>query len=641
MDTRFLRHYEHELRYLRELGAEFAQQFPKVAGRLGLSELECADPHVERLLEGFAFMAARVQLKLEAEFPRFTQHLMELVYPHYLAPTPSMTVVQFVPNAREGSLQGGFSLPRDTVLRTRTRASSAREATACEYRTCQPVQLWPFEIESVQYSSVLRELAELRLPGSEPVKALLQIRLRATGGTGFDRLGLESLPLFCRGGDEIAFRLHEQLATSVAAVIVRSGAPGARGSEVSTQGVRALGFSADEAMLPHGPRSFHGYRLLQEYFAFPSRYAFVELQGLGPGVRRVAGDQLDILLPMTRYDPSLESAVDAGRLVPFAAPAINLFPRECDRIHLSDRAHEVHVLPDRTRPLDFEVHSLVRVAGHAAGAEVQREFRPMYALRDRLDPQQPGSFYAASRRGRTQSSQQRRFGSRTHYAGSEVFLSLVDGPNGSHADDLRQLSVSALCTNRDLPLLLSIGHGSHDARAHANDTNDFSLQNGAPVDAVRCLAGPTAPRSSPLDGDVAWRLISHLSLNYLGLCDQAADASGQAGAEPLREMLALYAGLGDPLLRRQVDGLYAVSSRPVIRPLPGPGPRSFGRGIEVSLECEEQAFQGNGAFVFGSVLSAFFAKHASINSFTETVLRTRERGEVHRWPTTAGLRHTL
>jgi type VI secretion system protein ImpG len=626
MDPRFLQYYERELRYLREMGAEFAQQFPKIAGRLGLTGLECADPHVERLIEAFGFMAARVQLKLDAEFPRFTQQLMELVYPHYLAPTPSMAVVQFVPNPREGSLHDGFVLPRDTVLRARR---GPGELTACEYRTKHKVTLWPLEIEHVEYTSVLHELAQLRVPLPSPAKALLRIGLKTTAGLRFDQLGLDALPLFLRGHDEIAFCLYEQLITSALAVVVR---PGGRAEPSCAwagagPGLRALGFAEDEALLPYCPRSFHGYRLLHEYFAFPSRYAFVELTGLAEGVRRCASDRLEILVPLSRHDPALESSVDAAHLVAFAAPAINLFPHACDRVQLSERSHEVHLVGDRTRPTDLEVHTITRVAAYAARAEVEREFLPLNSARDRLNPGLRPSYYTVQRRPRALSSQRRRLGARTSYAGSELFLTLVDGEHGSHAAELRQLGVTALCTNRDLPLLLALGGGG----------SDFVLQTGAPVDAVRCVAGPSAPRSVQLDGDVAWRLISHLSLNYLSICEPGE----RKDSEPLREMLALYAELGDPALRRQVEGLSSVAAQAVTRPLPGPGALAFGRGIEITLECDERAFAGSGAFAFASVLARFFAKYASINSFTETVLRTRERGEVFRWPTTVGLRQTL
>jgi type VI secretion system protein ImpG len=631
MDTRFLQYYERELRYIRELGAEFAQRFPKVAGRLGLSELECADPHVERLLEGFAFMAARVQVKLDAEYPRFTQHLMELVYPHYLAPTPSMAIVQFAPSTREGSLQEGFLLPRSSVLRARM---GQRDVSACEYRTSRALQLWPIAIEHVEYSSVLRDLADVRLPEPAPARALLRIVLRATGGMRFDRLALDTLPLFVAGGDEIAARLHEALVTSCAGLVLRPAASTRAQPEAPVEPtvlgpacLRALGFDPDEALLPHTARSFHGYRLLQEYFAFPSRFSFVELSGLQPAVRRCASDRLELLIPLTRFDPALEAVLDASRLRAMAVPIINLFPRECDRIQLSERTHEHHVVPDRTRPLDYELHSITGVTAYATGARGKREFRPMYAQRERLDRTDHESehgYYALLRRPRNAGGPAHA-APRSDYAGSEAFVVLTDADGGPSPSGNRQLGVSALCTNRDLPLMIVVGQD-----------NDFSLQSGAPVEAVRCIVGPTAPRPAPLDGGTSWRLISHLSMNYQSLVDEA----GQ-GSESLREMLALYAQLGDPLLCRHVEGVRSVASRPIVRPLPGPGPRSFGRGLEVTLECEEQAFQGQGSFMLASVLAAFFAKHAGINSFTETVLRTRERGEVYRWPTHAGSRHIL
>lgn len=626
MDSRLLHYYERELRHLRELGAEFARHFPKVAGRLGIAELSSADPHVERLLEGFAFMAARVHLKLDAEFPRFTQQLMELVYPHYLAPTPSMTVVQFAVDARKNRIGEGFQVERDTVLRAR---SPLRDLTHCEYRTAHAVQLLPIELESVEYTSMLRDISELRVTGREPIKALFKLRLRAHN-VRFDRMRLDSLPLFLRGGDEISARLYEALITSAQTSVLRWGPHNVRDvAYCSTERpVRAMGFEDDQALLPRSPRSFQGYRLLQEYFAFPARYDFVELTGLTQGAARCDGDRLEIIVPLTRFDPTLEGMVDTGRVVLFATPAINLFPMSCARLPMPERNHELHVVPDRTRPLDYEVHTVRKVSAFATDSELEREFQPLYSVHGRVEADAEQAHYTLERRARVVSFQARQNGTRTPYSGSEVFLTLVEPRGGVSAGfraGMRQLGVQALCTNRDLPLLLSLGQGG----------NDFDLRTSLPCDMVRCVAGPTSPRATPVDGDMAWRLISHLSLNYLSLCQESG------GAEAVREMLALYAQLGDPMLHRQVEGLRGIRSAPVVRPLPGPGPRSFVRGLLVQLECEEQAFSGHGVFTLASVLSAFFAKHASINSFTETVLSTRERGEVYRWPTTAGLRQTV
>ena len=635
MESRLLQYYERELRYLRELGSEFARHFPKVAGRLGAAELSQADPHVERLLEGFAYMAARVHLKLDSEFPRFTQQLTELVYPHYLAPTPSMAVVQFAVDPRKGGIGEGFRVERDTVLRAR---SPLRDLTACEYRTAHPVQLLPIEVENIEYTTDLRDIWELKIPSKEPIKALFRLRLRAHN-MRFDQMRLDNLPLFLRGSDEISARLYEALVTSAQTSVMRWGPHNVRDVAYcsETRPVRPLGFEDEHALLPRTARSFQGYRLLQEYFAFPARYDFVELTGLTQGAARCNSDRLDIMVPLTRYDPTLEGMVDSARVILFATPAVNLFPMACARLPMPDRNHELHIVPDRTRPLDYEVHTLTSVAAYATDRDLEREFHPLYSVHGRQEPNAGQASYAADaeqahytvdRRARVVSQSARLNGTRTPYFGSELYLTLVD-PRGSAAapfrGDKRQLGVNALCTNRDLPLLLSLGQGG----------NDFDVRGNVPCDVVRCVSGPSVPRSTPVDGDTAWRLISHLSLNYLSLCQEGG------GAEAVREMLALYAQLGDPILYRQVDGLRGITAQPVVRPLPSPGPRSFVRGLEVQLECEEQAFSGHGVFALASVLSAFFAKHASINSFTEMVLSTRERGEVYRWPTTAGPRHIL
>ncbi|MEY4581732.1 MAG: type secretion system baseplate subunit TssF, partial [Pseudomonadota bacterium] len=609
-----------------EMGAEFAREFPKVAGRLGIDGTECADPYVERLLEAFGFMAARIQLKIDSEFPRFTQHLLELICPHYLVPTPSMAVVQLAPNLLEGALAAGFPVPTDTVLRSRL---GKGEQTPCEYRTKHPLQLWPIELHKAEYTTLLSELRDLRVPGPVKPKALLRLTLRATAGLTFDQLALDRLPLFLAGDDEVALRLYEQLVAGTLAVVARSTKrPMTFSMMLDDQpGLRPLGLDDESALLPYGSRSFQGYRLLHEYFAFPSRYMFVELTGLSQAMRQCRESEIELLIMLDREDPSLEGIVDAQRLLPFCTPVINLFPREVDRIHLTDREHEYHVVADRTRPLDLEVYRIDRVVGHGARATQEREFLPLYAAGASFDSDKPQGFYTIQRVPRSVSSQRRRIGPRSTYVGSEVFVSLVDADQGPFAGDLRQLSVQALCTNRDLPLHMSLGHG---------DT-DFRLQSGAPVETVRCVAGPSAPRASHAHGDTSWRLISHLTLNYLTL----ADTDQRAGAAALRELLALYADLGDPSTRKQVQGVQSIRSAPVMRPLPGAGPLTFGRGLEITFEADEAAFQGGGAFLLASVLERFFAKYVSINSFTETVLRTLQRGEIMRWQPISGQRHQL
>lgn len=616
MDKNMLHYVEQELRFVRELGLEFARQFPKVSGRLGLGETS-SDPHVERLLQGFAFFAGRVQQKLEAEFPAFTETLLDHIYPHHLKPTPSMAVVRFHPTPNDSSLMKGFVVPRGTELRARC---TLAPGSVCHYNTAHAVQLWPITIESVEYTSVLSGIADLHVPAREPIKALLRIGLRLTAGRSFSDVAMRSLPLYVGGNDETSARLYEALVAHAGTIVLRWGPHPARDVAFceEVRSTRQYGFDDDHALLPGVPSAFRGYRLLHEYFAFPARFRSVELVGLGPGVARCTSSKLELIVPLKQHDPALEGKLGADRLQLFATPAINLFER---RVNISIAAHggehhELRLVPDRTQPLDMEVHSVTRVGAHTPSRdELQRYARRFEPTPDQA-LQQP--HYRIERRPRVPSEGELQGENRTEYRGSEVYLSLSE-----LRSDARQLVVETLCTNRDLPILLA-----------KDGKSTFTLSSGAPVDEVQVLAGPSTPRYQPHNGEKAWQLIDHLQLNYLSLSERTG------GSTAMREILALYAQIGDPMFGREVDGLREIRCQPVIGPYPQPGPRVFVRGLEIHLHCEEEAFS-HGVLTLGSVLSHFFARHVSTHSFTQTVLHTTERGEVHRWPAIAGQKDSL
>mgnify|MGYP001820177990 FL=1 len=625
MDPRLLKYYNRELQHLREMGAEFAREFPKIAGRLGLEGIECADPYVERMLEGFAFMAARVQLKIDAEFPQFTERMFDLIYPHYLAPTPSMAVVQFAPDLAEGSLADGFVLPRDTSLRSLTGRGIS---TACEYRTAHELKLWPLEITEAKYFPTAGALANINIENLAGVKAGIRFSLKATAGLAFDEIALDDLPLYLCGGDDVARQLYEQLLGNCVGFIVRpKGGARAWQQRFPPRQLCRYGFDDEQALLPYTRRSFHGYRLLQEYFVFPERFMFVQFTGLREALARCGSTELEIVVLLDRSVAWMESAFDASHIALFCAPVINLFPRRADRIHVERGKSEYHVLADRTRPMDFEVHSVLSVSGFSTGNEVERRFQPFYSARDPFDLQDQSAYFMVNREPRMLSARQRRKGARSSYIGSEVYVAIVDGREAPFSPGLRQLEVRTMCTNRDLPLQLTLGK---------SDT-DFSLETGAPVDSIRCIAGPTRPRPSTASGDTAWRLLSHLSLNYLSIVD---DGDAQ-GATTLRQLLSLYANANDPGVARQLESIKSVASTAVVRRMPIPGPITFGRGIEITVGCDETGFEGMSLFLLGAVLDEFFTKQVSVNSFTETVVSSEERGEVMRWPARVGLRQTL
>ncbi|ADB16510.1 type VI secretion protein, VC_A0110 family [Pirellula staleyi DSM 6068] len=624
MDPRLLKFYNRELQHLREMGAEFASEFPKIAGRLTLDGFECVDPYVERLLEGFAFLAARVQLRIDSEFPRFTQHLFEIVYPHYLAPTPSMAVVQFEPDLKVGALADGYTIPRGESIRS---LLGKGETTACEYRTAQDCTLWPLEIVEAEYFS--RDAASIEVPNVAGLKAGIRLRIRTTAGLKFKDTKLDRLTLFLRGAGDLPMHLYEQILGNPLGFVVRPTTrpiPWQVVNEASK--IQPRGFAENEALLPYGPRSFQGYRLLQEYFAFPQRYLFVDLTGLKSAVSRCEEQELDIIILLSRAEQRLESYVSAESFSLHCTPAINLFPKSADRIHLSDKFSEHHVIPDRTRPMDFEVYEVKGIQGYGAEVEDEQTFFPFYASSDVNSGHDGMAYYTVHRLPRVLSTNQKKYGPRSSYIGSEVFVSLVDGREAPYSHNLRQLAIDTLCTNRDLPLQMPVG----------KSTTDFTLDTGAPVNSVRCLSGPTRPKPSHSfgEGDFVWRLISHLSLNYLSL----VDGDERHGAAALRDILRLYGDANDAAIRKQIEGVRSVAARPITRRIPTPGPITFGRGLEIAITCDEAAFEGSGVFLLGAVLEQFFARYVSINSFTETVVHSSDRGTVMRWPTRIGRRHT-
>lgn len=628
MDPRFLKYYNQELDFIRRMGGEFAEEFPKIAGRLGLDAFECSDPYVERLLEGFAFLAARVQLKVDAGFPRFSQHLLQMVYPHYLASLPSMTVVQMQPNLSEGSLAEGVKIPRGSQMRSNI---GKGEQTACEYRTAHDLTLWPIELIEAKYLDSASGVANLGVPGREGVKAGLRLRLRSTAGLLFNQLPLESLPLFLRGSD-VAFPLYEQLMVNTLALVIQPAKRPVPWHEVEpASAVKSMGFDDNQSLLPYSARSFQGYRLLQEYFAMPERFLFFEVNDLQKALNRCDHNEVDLIFLFNRSVPGLTDLVGTSHFNLFCTPAINLFAKRADRIHLTRATAEYHIVPDRTRPMDFEVYDVNEVLGYGSGTEPEQEFLPFYQLKEQHIQREQRAYYMLTREQRRFSVSQRRKGPRSSYIGSEVFISLVDSEEAPFSCSLRQLGLNLLCTNRDLPLQMPVGIG----------LTDFSLQAGAPVQSIRCLAGPTRPRPSNAHQETAWHLISQLSLNYLSLADNVQEE----GTLAMRQLLELYSDTSDPHIRKQTEGLLSISSTPIISPICHThhtrhgGPITFGRGLEVTLTFDESAFEGSGVFLLGTVLEHFLCRYVSINSFTETVLKTTDRGEIARWPARIGKRH--
>ncbi|MET0184186.1 MAG: type VI secretion system baseplate subunit TssF [Achromobacter sp.] len=632
MDARLLDYYNRELSYMREMGAEFAQQYPKVAGRLGMNGIDVSDPYVERLLEGFSFLSARIHMKMDAEFPRFSQRLLEVVFPNYLAPTPSMTVVQMTPSMNEGTLSKGFALPRGTVLRGRLPKG---EQTPCEFLTAHAMTLWPLRVTQAEVTGVPTDLPLTRLGfggRNARVRSALRVRIEVCGGMRLQDLDLDQLMFHLNGQDLQMNRLLEHVMQDTVAVLCHDSArPLSWVNRLPATALRHEGFEDEQSLLPNDARVFQGYRLLQEYFAFPQRFLFFSVNDLRRGLRGAGGADaqretrsFDLTFLFSRDAADLEGAISAENLALHCTPAINLFPKRADRIAVTPRTNEYHLVVDRTRPMDFEVFGARTVHGHGAGQN-EREFRSFYGSLG-TDDDEYGAYYSLRREPRLVSDTAQRNGTRTGYIGSEVFVSLVDRHEAPFSDQLRHVVVDTLCTNRDLPMLLPLGTDS-----------DFTLRVSAPVAQIKVLRGPSRPRAALAENAATWHLISHLGLNYLSL----VDLDPEEGAKTLREMLKIYSNLADPVIAKQIGGVRHVAIEPVHHRLPIPGPILYGRGARVSLTLDDVAFSGITPFVFGAVLEQFFARHVSINMMSELVLSTLQRGEVARWAPRMGGRPVI
>jgi type VI secretion system protein ImpG len=600
MTDDLLTYYERELSFLRQIGAEFAAKYPKIAGRLLLEADTSEDPHVERLIQAFAFLAARIHHKLDDEFPEITDALLSVLYPHYLAPVPSMSIAQFVLDPDQGKLTSGHRIERGAIL-----YSQPVSGTPCRFRTCYPVTLWPIEVVSARIDSPDRL-------GSSPKSAAAAIRLelRCLGGSTFVELDLDRLRFFLQGEGRLVYALYELLLNNTCQVQLRpiEERGGLKSNMLSSHCLRPVGFGPDEGMLPYTPRSFRGYRLLQEYFTFPEKFLFVDLCELDRAARAGFRERMEVLIFLDRM-PRLEQPINAGTFRLGCSPIVNLFEQIAEPIRVNHAQTEYRVIPDVRRQSAAEVYSIEAVTSTSPYQKEAIHFQPFYSLKHAADREQQQAFWYATRRPSPIKGD----------AGTEVYLSLVDLNFQPTLPAVETLTVHAICTNRDLPGKLPFG----------GTGEDFELEGAAPLSRIRSLTKPTETIRAPLRRGAQWRLISHLSLNYLSICE--------GGRQALQEILKLYDFSDSPVIRQQIAGIVNVTSRRVIgRPASMPW-NGFCRGMEVAIEFDEEKYVGSGVFLFASVLEKFLGLYASLNSFTQLIATTQQRKEpLKRWPPRVG-----
>lgn len=620
MSDELLPYYDSELAILRSLAGEFAERHPKIAGRLSLGRDESRDPHVERILQGVAFLAARVQKRLDDDYPELSDGLLDLLYPHYLRPVPSMAIAEFAIDPKQAHLTAGYSVPRGTMVDT-----EEVEGERCRYRTCFDQQIWPLKVAAAILSGPPFQLPIMPPVGTVAVLSLVIESLSSEVRIG--HLSLESLRLHLHAeAGQSMLELYELLLTRCLGVVVADGAADGEAVVLPRERLVAAGFEPAEAAIPDDPRSFSGYRLLSEFFALPQKFLFVDLEGLTPQVIGRIGHvmRLSFLLSATSRD--LERVVSSGSVRLGCTPLVNLFSQQLDPMLIDGTRSEYCITPDARRPRALEVYAIESVQAGPSG-EDPVDVLPFYAVAS--DAATPTS-RPDGRRLRWLASR------RTHReprpdgatdAATDSWLSLVDEAGGPAAVSDLMVHTRAVCTNRNRPARLPFAVGRPR----------LTLPEGqGPIGTIRCLTRPTRPlRVVPGRGS-AWRIISHLSLNHLSL----ADAGDGRAPQALREMLRLY--LLDDLddydqKQRWIQGIVGVSSRRVAARVGERG--GVCQGVEIRLELDEERFSDGAAYLFSSVIDRFLGAWVNINAFTRLVSTSREREsrrEQWTWPPRAG-----
>ncbi len=610
MSSELLDFYNQELGFIRQLAGEFAEAHPKIANRLRLTRDTCDDPHVERLLEGFAYLTARLRLKLDDDFPELSEALLGVLYPHYTAPVPSLAVVQFELDPTQNQLLAGHTLERHAQLET-----EPIDGEPCRFRTCYPVTLWPVDVKAASLAKP--PFAAPATPRSGQAAAVLRLALRCRDAqVRFADLQLAALRFFLKGQAQHVYRLYELLFNNVLEVAVAAGPADPAPRLLEAGRVRPVGFGRDEGLLPYTPRSLLGYRLLTEFFALPEKFLFFELTGLEAPALAKIGNQLEIFFYLNQTAAELEKHVTADTFRLGCTPVVNLYSQRAEPIQLTHTEFEYRVVPDARRPLAHEVYSVDRVRASSPDDE-QVEFQPFFAVKHATAHKAyPTFWYSARRPAET---------AEDHVDhGTEVFLSLVDLGFDPSAPADWTVDVETTCLNRDLPARLPFGGDQPRLQLTAG---------GALIGKVSCLTPPT-PTVRPKPGrGTLWRLVSHLALNHLTLADQ----DGKADA--LREVLKLYDVGESEEARKMIEGVVSVRHRRVAGRVGGALDGGVCRGVEVTVRFDEDAYSGGGLYLFASVLERFFALYCTVNSFTKFVAVTRQReGVLCRWPPRAGER---
>ncbi len=606
MADELLQYYEKELAYIRQMGAEFSKEHPKIAGRLGVSTDTIEDPHVSRLVESFAYLNARIHHKLDDDFPELSDAILGVLFPHYQRPIPSMSIVQFSPDPEQ--LDSKYHLPANTLLET-----EQFQGENCRFTTAYPVDMYPIVVEE---ASLLGR--PFSTPGSAAVRGaggVLKLVLKTFNkDISFSDLKPETLRFYLKGQPQHIHPLYELLLNNVQNVVMTTSEVDVKPIYLGNEAVQPVGFDIAEGILPYPPSSFIGYRLLTEYFVFPEKFMFIDIAGIADQMPENAEESLHLYIYLQDSDVELENNINESTFMLGCSPAINLFDHKVDPIKIDHTRTEYQVIPDSRRPIGYEIYSIDKVTASTSSGE-KCEYLPLYGVTHAHNEKTDQVFWCSQRRSSKLSPHQRD-------DGTDIFLSLVDLHFNPNLPDDRTLIIDTLCSNRDLPSKLPF---------NLNHPKLQCVQAAPPSEKIRFLAQPTGTVRPALRNAARWRLISHLNLNHLSI------TGGPDATEALKEILRLYDFKESSVTRALIESVDSVSAKSVSAPLNIDGHTTMCRGIEITITLNDSQLTGSSSFLFASVLEHFFGLYCSINSFTRVLVKLKNKeGYLKKCPPRAG-----
>lgn len=598
----FLDYYRENLAHIRSLASEFAAEFPKIATRLELSSFECQDPYVERLLEGTAFLAARVEKKLESGFPRLLESILASIAPLALYPIPSFCVLELQCASLDERLKNGYLLPKGSAFL----CSVPGIHTRCTYTTMTDVTLYPLSLTDVKYCT--RDLEQFHLPNPD-AQAVLSLRIGRSDSGAISECTPDEISIYLNLPESEASLLQGQLIVDL--IGVYGGDHGSGYAACPEITVDMPMFETHASYFLSRMRTLSGLQILQHFMAYPAAFKFFRIKGLQKLFQRIDRNSVELIFALKRRETALIHTLDRNHFKLWCVPAVNLFHKNSDRGEVNGQ-YEFHVVPDRTAPLDYEIFKVLSAETYNERNETLFQCYECYDETGR-GGRLHHDFFSAHRRERFVNDSRN---ARSSYAGSEVFLSFTGENWQKRWEDIKQFRAELLCTNRDLPLLIA-----------------YDSQLDAPTDSAvgsaSFLGQPGRPRRALISEGTKedWRKAGHIVFNL----SSALWQSGKIPVEILKELIRAYSVRSEEETERLVDGIIAIRTEPKIFRFIHRGCVFYENGWQLHLTLREEQYAGTGYFIFAAVLKALLDSYTPLNSCVELTIHTDKRADVVTW----------